>query len=185
MGFRKSTFKIALVWLGWFVCLVLFAITAIGVYDWRKTKLPPLGASPLIEYPSSKTAQSQAQQFLDGTFFLVRDVRNLPAPVLRAFTEQGGSRLVIANPGKNFRATDVVYDPTLPSKRLIFAGVSGEKCFVHYEQGGIGESFILALFDVLSKDTMKPIWRGYCGGRANNLDDLRSWLRDGTCSSPR
>jgi hypothetical protein len=185
MAFRKSALKTALVSLGLFVCLILFAIASITFYYWRKSKLPPLGEGPLIEYPLGKTAQSEAQRFLDYHFSLVNDVRNLPVSVLQAFTEQGGSRLLMANPGENFRATDVVYDPTLPSKRLIFAGVSGEKCFVHYEQGGLGHSYILALFEVPAKDSMKPIWRGYCGGRANSLEDLRSWLRDGSCSSPR
>ena len=89
---------------------------------------------------------------------------------------------MMADPGKDFRATDVIYDSSLPSKRLIFAGVSGDKCFVHYEQGGIGLSYVLALFKVTSKDHIKPIWRGYCGRRATNLEGLRSLLAGGNCS---
>ena len=132
-------------------------------------------------------SQAARQQFLEGSFSLIDNVKNLPAPVLRAFTEQGGSRPVMADPGKHFQATDVVYDPTLTFKRLLFAGVSSDRCFVYYEQGGIGLSYVLAFFNVTSKDSMKPIWRGYCerGGRpATNLEGLRSWLADGSCFQP-
>jgi hypothetical protein len=127
-------------------------------------------------------AQLARQEFLQGSFSFIKDMQDLPPSVVGAFTEQGGSRLVMADPGKDSRATDVIYDSSLPSKRLIFAGVSGDKCFVHYEQGGIGLSYVLALFKVTSKDHIKPIWRGYGGRRATNLEDLRSLLAGGNCS---
>jgi hypothetical protein len=150
----------------------------------EKSKSPPLGNPPQVQFPSENLASTAAKQFLDGSFSLINDVRNLPVPVLRAFTEQGGSRLLMANPGKDFRVTDVIHDPTLPSKRLIFAGILDDKCFVHYEEGGIGHSYVVALFKITSKDTMKPIWRGYCGERATSLEDLRLWVGDGRCSQP-
>ena len=170
-------FKVAaLVALG--TCIAIFV-----AYP-RKSKSPPLGNAPQVQFPSGDLTPATARQFLDGSFSLINDVRNLPASVLRAFTEQGGSRLLMANPGKDFRVTDVIYDPTLPAKRLIFAGVLGDRCFVHYEQGGIGHSYVVDLFKITSKDTMKPVWRGYCGQRATNLEDLRSWVGDGRCSQP-
>jgi hypothetical protein len=137
-----------------------------------------------MEYASKKMSQTARQQFLEGSFSLIKEVRSLPAPVLQAFTEQGGSRLVMSDPGKDFRATDVVYDSALPSKRLILAGLSGEKCFVHYEQGGRGHSYILALFSLNSKDGMEPIWRGYCNRPATTVDELRTSLANGSCSEP-
>jgi hypothetical protein len=166
-----------------FVCLGLFAVVCGSIAYLRKSKSLPLGEAPSIEYPSEKIGESATRQFLEGSFTLIHDVRNLPPPVLRGFTEVGGSRLVIANPGEDFRATDVIYDSSLPSKRLIFAGASGEKCFVYYEQGGIGHSYILHLFHVNS-DSMKPVWKGYCPGRPANFEQLRSWLEDGRCSQP-
>ena len=42
-----------------------------------------------------------------------------------------------------------------------------------------GHSYVVDLFKITSKDTMKPVWRGYCGQRATNLEDLRSWVGDG------
>jgi hypothetical protein len=103
-----------------------------------------------------------AQQFLEGNFKIINRVGNLPQPVLQVFTEEGGSRFVMADPGKEFQATDVIYDGTLPRKRLILAGVQDDRCFVLYEQGGIGLSEILAFFKLTSKDSMEPLWSGYC-----------------------
>lgn len=121
-----------------------------------------------------------AVQFLQGTFSLITDVGSLPATVLRTFSQEGISG--IANPGKAFRATDVIYDSSLPSRRLIFGGCSGDRCFVHYEQGGIGLSDVLALFSLTSDGKAQVIWQGYCPGAANTTDDLRGWLRNGRCS---
>lgn len=168
--------------LGICVFLGLCVVAGLFLYHPWKTASPPLGEGPLIEYPSDKRAQSEIQQFFVGNFLIIKDVNNLPPPVLWAFTEQHGSRVVMANPGKKFRATDVVVDPTLPYRRLIFAGVSGDRCFVHYEQGGLAHSYLVALFQVTSKDNMKPIWRGYCWEPATSFEELRSWLLDGKCS---
>ena len=114
--------------------LAVGTCSAIFVAYPNQRKSPPLGNAPQVQFPSQNLAPTAAKQFLDGSFSLINDVRNLPAPVLRAFTEQGGSRTLMANPGKAFRVGDVVDDPTVPSKHLIFAGISGDRCFVHYER---------------------------------------------------
>ena len=85
---------------------------------------------------------------------------------------------MMANPGQRFEATDVIRDESLPRKRLIFAGISGNKCFVHYEQGGLGLSYPVAFFELTSSQGMTPIWRGGCG-KAKDLDQLRSLLNQG------
>jgi len=161
-------------------CIGLFVVAGIAVAYLQKGK--SLGEGPRIEYPSGEMSQSAREQFLQGDFSLIKDVRALPAPVLQAFTEQGGSRLTMANPGKDFQATDVVFFNSLPWRRLIFAGVSGDKCFVHYEQGGRGHSYVLALFNVPAKDDMRPVWRGHCPTRAATLEELRAWFVKGSCS---
>jgi hypothetical protein len=165
-------------------CIGLFAVVGISVAYLQKGKSQPLGEGPRIDYPSGEMSQSAREQFLQGNFSLIKDVRSLPVPVLRAFTEQSGSRLTMANPGKDFQAADFIVDNTLPSKRLIFAGVSGDRCFVHYEQGGRGHSYVLALFNVTSNAGMVPVWRGYCRTRAASAEDVRSWIAKGGCSEP-
>ena len=142
----------------------------------------PLGEAMPLNFPSIST--SEVQHFLDGGFEPISDVRSLPRPVLLAFTEQGGSRLLIVNPGKKFEATDVIYDASLPQKRLIFAGVSDNRCYVHYEQGGRGHSYVLVFFTLTSSETMTPLWQAYCNGPAANIQELRSKLASGACSQP-
>jgi hypothetical protein len=143
-------------------------------------KRKPLGEGQLIHFESTSTLDDTVRQFLDGDFTVIKNVESLPRPILRAYTEVGGSRPVLANPGKRFEATDFIVDNSLPRKRLIFAGASGSRCFIHYEQGGLGLSFRVAFFELTSSNTMRPLWLGYCGP-ANDIADLRSQLRAG-CS---
>jgi hypothetical protein len=164
----------------WIVHIAWFAIALIPIACSQKDKLTPLGEGPRIEYPSAEMSQSAKELFLQGDFSAVNNVRELPAPVLRVFTEPG-SRLM-ANPGKDFQATDYILDNTLPHRRLIFAGVSRDRCFVHYEQGGRGHSYVLALFNLTSTDAMKPAWVGYCPAQAAGFEELRSWVVTGRCS---
>jgi hypothetical protein len=112
-------------------------------------------------------------EFLKDNFAIIRNVNSLPGPVRHAFTELDGSRLLMANPGGRFEAGDVIWDASIPEKRLIFAGVSNNKCFVHYEQGGRAHSFLVALFELTQSSGLRPIWQGYCGP-ASSIEDLRS-----------
>jgi hypothetical protein len=163
-----------------FMCIGLFAVGSFSFVYWQESKPLPRGDG--IEYPSQAMPKATREQFLQGDFSIILKVKALPGPVLRAFTEEGGSRLLMVDPGKKFEATDAITDAALPSERLIFAGVSGDRCFVHYEQGGFRHSYVLALFNVNSTDTMKPVWRGYCRAGAANLAQLRARLVNGDCS---
>jgi hypothetical protein len=140
----------------------------------------PLGEAAPINFPS--ISPPGTQQFLEGDFELIKKVEALPRPILAAFTEQGGSRLLMANPGGKFEATDYILDASVPMKRLIFAGSRDNKCFVHFEQGGRAHSYVLAFFTLTSADEMKPLWQGYCDERAANIQELRSKLASGACS---
>jgi len=161
--------------------IVLLAVVALSAFFLRRTTRTPLGDEPVIPYPDSEMPKSAQLEFLEGDFTIIKNVKVLPRPVLQSFTEQGGLRLTIANPGKEFLATDVIYDSSLPQKRLIFAGVLNDKCFVYYEQGGIGLSDVLAFFKVQSTK-MQPLWRGFCGPAAT-VQDLRSQIANGKCYS--
>ena len=140
----------------------------------------PLGESQLIQFEGTSVPDDRVRRFLDGDFALIKNVVSLPTPILKAYTEVGGSRPVLADPGKRFEATDFIVDNSLPRKRLILAGVSGSKCFVQYEQGGLGLSSRVAFFELTSPSTMRPLWLGYCGP-AKDLADLRSQVKAG-CS---
>jgi hypothetical protein len=143
----------------------------------------PLRDSPLIEFPRVSISQSEIEKFLEGDFHIITDMKALPKPVGNAVTETAGARLTIANPGQKFEATDVIRDQSLPRKRLLFAGVAGEKCFMLYEQGGIAHFYVLALFKTSSADSLQPIWRAYCRA-ASSMTELRSNVSEGRCSDP-
>jgi hypothetical protein len=159
---------------------VLVLIVGIKIVQIWAGNASPLGEAMPIDFPSIPSLD--IRQFLERDFEIIRRVEALPRPVLAAFTEQGGSRIVMANPGKNFEVTDVIYDASVPHKRLIFAGVSGNRCFVHYEQGGRAHSFVLAFFTLTSAHEMKPLWQGYCDEPAADIQNLRSKLENGSCS---
>jgi len=82
---------------------------------------------------------------------------------------------VIADPGDYFNEGDIIVGD-LPTRRLIFAGVTPDRAFIHYEKGGIfGPSSFVVLFRLESPDIAVPLWRG-CYGRAKNLEEIRLWL---------
>ena len=167
------------------IAISFFAVLlASAGYEFVRWRLRPLGEPPVIEFPASPISQSEIEQFLDGDFQSIKNVEALPEPVIKAFTETGGSRLTIANPGKDFQATDVVvWDESLPWKRLVFAGVSGDKCFLLYEQGGIVHFFVLALFKLSPPNVLKGVSKGSCVA-ASDLAELRSKVSEGLCSQP-
>ena len=170
---RRLTLRIAFMLAA--VAVVFGGIAA--VRRWR-----PLGGPRLVEHIDSMS-QSSMQEFLDGDFRIVRDMKALPEPVVKAFTEEGGSRLTIANPGERFEATDVIWDKSLPRRRLLFAGISGVKSFVLYERGGIGLSHILALFQLGTASTTPAMWQTFCVPAAS-LEELRTHISQGKCSRP-
>jgi hypothetical protein len=120
------------------------AIAAILAFSRGK----PLGPTPHIDF-SNPLPKSAVLEFLQGEFATIKDVKSLPSPVLKPFTEVGGARPVTANPGQKFEVGDVIFDASIPQERLLFAGVSGDRCFVHYEQGGRGHYYMLALFRLI------------------------------------
>jgi len=85
----------------------------------------------------------------------------------------------LADPGQKWNATDVITDPTLPGKRLIWAAVGGEYYVVHYEHGGIAHSFHI-LIARLTKNDAKPkvVWRGI-GGPLKDYAAFLIALRNG------
>src|SRR5207245_11101791 len=95
-------------------------------------------------------------------FRIITDLSVLPTSVLKAFQEKSGSRSLLANPGAKFNPSDVIWDASVPRKRLILAGASTEWCLVHYEQGSSGRSYVIEVFGFRSVETMDPLWTCHC-----------------------
>lgn len=103
------------------------------------------------------------RDFLNTEYTILWKVADLPAGIRKLYTVKGASRVAIADPGQKFEATDFISDPELPRRRLIFAGVAGDRAFIHYERGGIFHSYLVALFRLKSQDLATGLWSGYRG----------------------
>jgi hypothetical protein len=99
------------------------------------------------------------------------------APAIVALCADDRGKL--ADPDQNWNATDVVTDPTLPWKRLIWAAVGNNYYVVHYERGGIDHSFHI-LVAKLPRDDAKPaeVWHAV-GHRLNDYPAFLDALRNG------
>jgi hypothetical protein len=166
-----------------FLSGALLVIGSFAVIRYQSHVSKPLGEAPLIEFHPVEFSESEKQHFLDGNFIIIKDVRALPTAVLQTFIEEGGTRPLIANPGEKFEATDYISDSSVPRKRLIIAGVTDGKCFVHYAQGGRALMQVVEFFGAKSTESMQPLWRGYCQGPAENIQDLRRCVSN--AESPR
>lgn len=81
------------------------------------------------------------------SYDLIESLSELPPPLLEA-TLDLCDRCEIADVGENFQETDVITLGGGPPRRLIRAGHSGPRWFVHYEHGGRGYHEHTALFDL-------------------------------------
>ena len=164
------------------ICVILFVVVRVGVMRYLKDVSRPLGEGRRIESSAAVFSQSAWLEFLNRDFNIVTDVRALPGSVLQKYIEPSGSRLLMANPGQEFQATDNIRDASLPRERLIFAGVAGDKCFVHYETGRKPHMYVVEFFGATSLESVEPQWIGYCNAPAANIQALRSQVIHGGCS---
>jgi hypothetical protein len=145
----------------------------------------PPGEPPPIKFASPNMSSVDRQTFLTADYRIVEKVADLPAGIRKLYTVKGGSRVAIADPGEPFEATDVITDPDLPRRRLIFAGVAQDRAFIHYEEGGIAHFYIVELFRLESPDVAVGLWSGY-RGPSKNFEGMKRLVskedRDLCCS---
>jgi hypothetical protein len=128
----------------------------------------------------TKLPAEDRKALLDASrFHEVHSTKDLPPAVIALCVDDKGK---LADPGQNWNATDVITDPTLPGKRLIWAAIGGDYYVVHYERGGIDHSFHI-LVAKLAKNDSKPtvVWRAVghqLKDYAAFLDALRSGKLD-------
>jgi mono/diheme cytochrome c family protein len=122
-----------------------------------------------------KLSATEKAHLLDGDFTLEYKVERLPDSLKSAFARLAKQpEFKMANPGEKFEATDYISDPGLPNRRLIFAGVSKNRYFIHYEHGGIGYHCDVVVFDVNPEG--KVSFLGVGSGRAKDLAQLRAFV---------
>jgi len=120
---------------------------------------------------ASKLSSEDRKALLDSSrFHEVHSTKDLPPVVVALCADDSGK---LAEPGQNWNATDVVTDPTLPWKRLIWATIGGDYYVVHYERGGIGHSFHILVATVAKGDARaKVVWRAV----GHQLKDYTAFL---------
>jgi hypothetical protein len=118
-------------------------------------------------------------------FEIVTSVRGLPLGVRDALQALFGRDLLdIAEPGAAFRATDVVIDPKLPTRRLVHAACSIDHCVVYYERGGIAHTWHVAIFH-WTPDATRFESGGSAPGGLRTIADVRNAILTGAIKSAR
>jgi hypothetical protein len=125
------------------------------------------------------SAADARRELLERDFTIVRKTKDVPEPVrvlLEALTKTDGK--VLAEPGDRYQETDVIAEPGLPRRRLIFAGNGKGVYFVNYELGGRGHSQHVAVFEFRPGE-ISLVWRAVLDKRVDTLKDLREEVRNG------
>ena len=133
-----------------------------------------------IQTPAANALPARSRAHVnDDRFQLVTSVRGLPLGVRDALqTLFRSSFLDIAEPGAAFRSTDVIVEPNLPTRRLVFAACSSDHCLVYFERGGIAHSWHVALFH-WTPDATRFEWGGLAPGGLKTIDELRQAVLSG------
>jgi hypothetical protein len=106
-----------------------------------------------------------------GRFHEIRTTTNLPSQVVSICADGEGR---IAEPGQKWEPGDVIWDKTLPQKRLIWAAADGDLYVVHYESGGRGHGYhILVATHRRGDKKATIIWHGVL---AKPLKDYAAFL---------
>jgi hypothetical protein len=116
-------------------------------------------------------------------FDVVTSVRGLPLGVRDGLQALFGRDVFdIAEPGAAFRATDVVFDPKLPTRRLVHAACSIDHCVVYYERGGIAHTWQVAIFH-WTPDATRFEWGGGAPGGLRTIAEVRDAILTGAIKS--
>lgn len=122
-------------------------------------------------------------QVKEARFDIVTSVRGLPLGVRDGLQALFRSQVLdIAEPGAAFRATDVMNDSNLPTRRLVHAACSADHCVVYYERGGIAHTWQVVIFHWTPAATRFE-WGGSAPGGLRTIADVRNALLTGAIKS--
>lgn len=133
-----------------------------------------------------KLSRAEKVRILDRDFSIEKKVDRLPDNLKSAFARLAGEReFIMANPGEKYQETDVISEPGLPWRRLLFAGISTDRYFIQYEKGGWGHSYYVAIFDANSGGKVSFVWGGSGFRAAQDLAQLRAMVSAGAFADDR
>lgn len=136
--------------------------------------------------PFRTLSPSQRAHILDGQFTIPKNVNQLPESLKFQFARLAGEKnFKMANPGEEYQLTDEIVRPGLPRRRLLFAGISNDKVFIHYEAGGYSHSYHVAVFHVDPQKSVTFLWMGTGTRGATSLKQLRMMVSAGDFADDR
>lgn len=148
----------------------------------------PLPAEPHpdpIHMKATPISGIDSRHVIDRNFRVVTRMAEISEPCRgifqSSFVNLSGSptregQVAIADPEQDFEATDAIRGG-LPFRRLVFAGLGSEGCFLYFERGGaMYPSSCLAVIDYANR---KAIWIGAARKRVSSLQELRSLVSRG------
>ena len=125
----------------------------------------------------TKLAAEDRRLLQDSPHFReVHSTSDLPPAIVALCTGNSGR---FADPGQKWNATDVIMDPTLPGKRLIWAAVGGEYYVVHYERGGIAHTFHMLVAKLANGEAKPKVVWSAIGGPFKDYAAFLDALRNG------
>lgn len=111
-------------------------------------------------------------------FGIVTSIRGLPLGVRDSLQGLFGGALDIAEPGAGFQ-TDGASDSSLPTRRLIAAGCSGDHhCLVYYQRGGTTPAWRVVMFQ-WAPDATSFEWGGDAPRGYASIEDVRKAILAG------
>jgi hypothetical protein len=134
--------------------------------------------------PTGELSETLRTHVKDDRWLMVTSIRGLPLGVRDQLQSLFGSAtLDIAEPGAEFQVTDVIGSSKLPTRRLVAAGCSIDRCLVYYERGGIAHTWHVALFHWTPAATRFE-WGGTAPAGLATIDDVRKSVLSGAIKSP-
>jgi hypothetical protein len=132
--------------------------------------------------------QTEKEHILDGQFTVVTATEAMPAHLKEAFTVITGAQLGFASGAQRFAMENPDWKypyqrrRVMPYRRLLFAGLSDNKWFIHYLSGvgcGTPGNYYVVVFDVDEQNKVQFLWGGKGPEGATDLDDLRRGIATG------
>lgn len=134
-------------------------------------------------------SQAEKEHILDGRFTILTATEAIPASLKEAFTVITGAQPGFASRAQRFAMENPDWkNPyqgrriVMPYRRLLFAGLTDNKRFIHYLSGigcGTPEKYYVVVFDIDQQNKLQFLWGGKGVEGATDLDDLRRGIATG------
>ncbi|HTC94920.1 MAG TPA: hypothetical protein VK699_15870 [Terriglobales bacterium] len=161
------------------ICSVLLVILMFELFGCSKQSQSPVQAVAThpVQGSQATVVPSEPAHLFDGDFTIIETTDAVPMRCKSAFViTTKEAQFEMAEPGQRYGETDVGGGPF---RRLIFAGIGHNECFIYYERGGRGHSYQVDVFDIANQNNAKYIWGGWSFTGVADLQQLRSEVGKG------